>query len=163
VFLIHCPRCRGQTAADDDAEWIHCRWCKLPVPAADGHVVRDPKMVRRFLLEELQPLATLMRTFAVGQLVIAFAYHFFFLGLRGLIEHFHGQVNEVMVIAIGVVLFASGVFVYAGAHAVEHGKWRLIATTGAVFAVTSPLLLGLPIGVWALCKLNRPEGRAVFQ
>jgi hypothetical protein len=163
VFLLHCPRCAGETAAEDDAEWVTCRWCLLRVGTNGNHIVRDPNMVRRFLLDEIWPLAALLRTFGTGQIVLALLYFLFFFGCLGGAGRFDDVPRTVMLVAIGAVLFVSGVFVYAGAHAVYHGKRRLIAVTGAVFALTSPLLLGLPIGVWALWKLSRPEGRAVFQ
>jgi hypothetical protein len=162
VFLLRCPRCFGHTPADDEVEEVVCRWCRTRVTEVEWHTERSKAVVREFLLADLRPVADLMRTFAIGQLVIAAVYLFFFLGCGGLITHFHGQVNEVMVIAIGVVLLVSGVFVYAGEVALRLGRWRLIAVTGAIFALTSPLLLGLPIGIWALWKLSRPEGRAVF-
>lgn len=162
MFVLYCPRCRGYTAADDDATKVACQWCHLWVKATDKHTLRGPEFLRQFVLSDLWSVADLMRAFGIGQTVIAATYFVFFLGCGGLIAHFTGQMNELMLIAIGVVLFVGGVFIIAGSIAIRRGRQRSIAVVGAIFALASPLLLGLPIGAWALWKLNRPEVRAAF-
>lgn len=43
------------------------------------------------------------------------------------------------------------------------GRFRSFALIGACLALFNPLLVGIPIGIWALVQLNRPAVRAVFR
>lgn len=162
MVLLRCPQCRGFTPTTDATDVVECQWCRLRVGVAERHLLRNPQAARRVVLDDLSPIATLLRTFGIGQMVVAVLHLFFFLGCSGLIRHFNGSVNQVLVIAAGLVLFAGGVFIFAGSEAVRQGRGRPFAVVGSLFALTSPLLLGLPVGGWALRRLNRPEVRAAF-
>jgi uncharacterized protein YjeT (DUF2065 family) len=162
VVLLRCPRCRGFTPTTDATDVVECQWCRLRVGTVERHLVRDPQAARRVVLDDLSPIAALLRTFGIGQIIIAVVHFAFFIGCNSLLEHFHGSVNQVLVIASGLVLFAGGVFIFAGSEAVRRGRGRLFAVVGSLFALTSPLLIGVPVGVWALWRLSRPEVRAAF-
>jgi hypothetical protein len=162
VVLLRCPQCRGLTPGVDDAVAVECRWCRLRVGTAERYLLRDPAAARRVVLDDLAPIAALLRTLGIGQTAVAVAHFVFFIGCNSLLTHFHGAVNQVLVIASGLVLFAGGVFIFAGGEAVRRGRGRPFAVVGSLFALTSPLLLGVPVGVWALWRLSRPEVRAAF-
>lgn len=162
MVLLRCPQCRGFTATTDDSATVECQWCRLRVGAVERHLVRDPAAARRVVFDDLAPIAALLRTLGIGQMAIAVAHFVFFIGCSSLLAHFHGSVNQVLVIAAGLVLFGGGVFIFAGSEAVRRGRGRPFAVVGSLFALTSPLLLGVPVGVWALARLSRPEVRAAF-
>lgn len=146
----------------EDAERGLCQWCRLWVGTADGrHLIREPRMLRWYVLNDLTSLASLMFTFGIGQTVIAVTYFWFFFGCGPTATRLE-PLPLVLFVAIGVVLFVGGVFIIAGSMAVRYGRQRLFAVVGAIFTLTSPLIIGLPVGIWALWKLNRPEVKAAF-
>jgi len=161
VFLLHCPRCWGTTLLTDDPDGSRCRHCGWHGRPPLNHIVRDPEAVRQFVAKDLGPVAALLRTLGMGQTIIALVFCFFLVCGGG--ASFFGFTPQLaMAGAIGVVLLVGGVLICAGDVAIRLGRWRLIAVVGAIFALTSPLLIGLPLGVWALQRLNRPEVRAAF-
>jgi uncharacterized integral membrane protein len=163
VFLLNCPKCRGVTPHTDDATEMACRWCGWRGRPPLGNVVRDPAAVRRAVLAEVRPVAYLLFTFGIGQLLTALMYCLMFINPTNTTNYLFGRVPQSpMLYAIGLTVLVGGVLILAAAVAVERGRNRLIAVTGAWLALTSPLLLGIPIGVWALRTLSRPEVRAAF-
>lgn len=165
MILLRCPRCHACTPAEDDATKVACWWCHLWVGPVDRHAVRDPAAVRKFVLDDLRPIASLMLTFGIGQTLTAVIYLWVFASWMSeghvyLIGNFE---QNPLVYAIGVVLLVGGVFIIAGGVALRRGRGRLYAVVGAIFTLASPLLLGIPIGAWALWKLGRPEVRAAFK
>lgn len=64
--------------------------------------------------------------------------------------------------AVGPYLMASGAVIVAAARALRRGRGRVLGVVAAWLALFSPLLIGLPIGFWALRMLHRPEVRAAF-
>lgn len=161
MYLLHCPRCRGVTLHPDDTAGHACRWCGWQGRPPRDHLVDDPAAVRRFVLADLRPVANLLLTFGIGQLVTTLFYFLFVASQVG--AYLSGRhETSVMVYAIGLALLAGGVLIFAAAIAVQLGRNRIVALTGAWLALTSPLLLGLPVGAWAVWKLTRPEARAAF-
>lgn len=163
MVVLDCPRCRGETLLPEVGEGVTCRWCGWHGPAAGWLFARHPARVQKAALEELRPIAHLLRTLGVGQTVTAFIYFALFLGFGDVMANLRESPTAALVLGIGVVLLVSGVLLIAGGVAVRRGWNRLLAVTAAWLALTSPLVLGIPIGIWALLKLNRPEGRAAFR
>ena len=162
MYLLHCPRCWGVTLLADDEADVGCRWCRWRGRPPLENLVHDPQAVRRFVLAELQPVGQVLALFGVAQCVTAAIYFLLFFGCGGALARFGYTPQLVLVAAVGAVLAVGGVIIWAASFAVRTGRGRLIAVAGAVFALTSPLLLGIPIGVWAVRELTRPEVRAVF-
>ena len=163
MILIRCPQCKGHTPAVDDEELGRCQWCWQWVRTADErNVSREPEVLRWYVLNDLSSLGHLMYTFGLGQTVIAVTYFWFFFGCYGGANHITELPPLVLLVAIGAVLFLGGVLIIAGGVAVRRVRGRLFAVVGAIFMLTSPLIVGLPIGIWALRKLNRPEVKAAF-
>lgn len=164
MYLLHCPRCRGVTLNPDDSAGHACRWCGWRGRPPRDRVVDAPAAVRRFVLADLRPVANQLLTFGIGQFITALIFLWFFIGAMSqgnvyLVGRFE---QNPMTYAIGLVLLAGGVLILAAAIAVRLGRNRLVALTGAWLALASPLLLGIPVGLWAVWKLTRPEARAAF-
>lgn len=162
VFLLHCPRCWGVTPHTDGEAEAACRWCGWSGRPPLDHVIRDPAVVRRHVLNDLGPVVTVFALVGVAHLVVAGLLVFYFTSLNNRLALFADPSREVLLIAVMVVTLTSGVLILGGGLAVRTGRNRLLAVTGAWLVITSPLLVGLPFGVWALRRLTAPEVREAF-
>lgn len=117
--------------------------------------------VRRHVLGELKPVAYLLFTFGIGQLLTAGVFVVIFILGNG--AYLIGRFDHApLLYAIGLVLLVGGILIVAAAVTVERGRNRLVAVTGAWLVITSPLLVGLPLGVWALRRLTASDVRLAF-
>ena len=160
MYLLRCPQCHGCIRVEDDVDKGWCRKCLMWVGAVERHVVHDPAEIRQHVLKGLQPIAEVMRPFGFCQTLLAVGYFVvvLFFG-SGRLELYP---ESLAMIAIVSVVLVGGVLITAGGVAVQRGRGRLFALVGGWFALTSPLLVGIPLGVWVLMTLHRPEVRAAF-
>lgn len=161
MYLLHCPQCRTDTPVEEDAERLCCRTCGRVVEAAAESVYRGAASTRWFVMQDLRPLSAPMFQFGTVQTFMGVMSSLFF-GL-GLWLGVGKDTPLVMLLFIGgLVLFVGGVCILAAGACIRTGRWRLLAVAGAILAITSPLLMGLPLGIRVLRKLTRPEVKAAF-
>jgi hypothetical protein len=113
------------------------------------------------VMREIRPLSGPMLQFGTVQTFMGVMSSFFF----SLVLWLGGGSDTPLfgiLLASGLVLLVGGVVIIAGGVCIRTGRWRLVACVGAILIVTSPLLMGLPMGLRVLHKLTRPEVKAAF-
>ena len=159
MYLLHCPQCRTDTPLEEDVEKLCCRTCGRVVEVTEESVYRGAASARWFVLQELRPLSAPMFQFGTVQTFMGVMSSFFFslclwVGGGGFTPLFG------ILLACGLVLLVGGVVIIVGGVCIRTGRGRLVAVTGAIFAITSPLLMCLPLGNPALRKHTPPEVKA---
>lgn len=157
MFLIRCRKCRGHTAVSDDIDRPRrCRECGRPLDRERWDVVDDPVKVRRKVLESLTPLADWMLVFGLAQVFTALV------GSAWAALAMPASDPAFLISAGGGVSVLGGL-IAVGGRLIRRGRWRLVGVAACVMTLFSPLVVGLPLGLWGLLTLSRPEVKAAFE
>jgi hypothetical protein len=159
VFLLLCLRCRGETAASDDARPpTRCRRCGGALDSRRADVIDDPSEVRRRVLRTLVPLSDGVIGFGIleaGLSALALAVT--------LMKAPTGFTTDDLFTLVGGTGFGIiGGLIAGGGWMIRRGQYWQLCLVASGLTLFSPLVVGVPLGAWGLWKLTRPEVKAVF-
>lgn len=159
MFLLLCLRCRGDTAVSDDAHPpTRCRRCGSDLDPRRTRVIDDPAEVRWRVLRTLVPLSDGMLAFGVLQAGLSSMV--VILTLMGATLPLATDDTFTLVGSFGVGLL--GGLIAFGGWMTRRGRYWQLGLVASGLTVFSPFVVGLPLGLWGLWKLTRPEVKAVF-